>query len=76
MGQIDKNKGLVSCEDIEFLSRFSPGAFADPKDFKKIADRISEKIKRECLSAIWKESHAILGVSMSLILSPRMISEK
>jgi uncharacterized protein with GYD domain len=43
------------------LSRLSPEAFTDPKDFKKIAATVSEKIKSECPNVIWKESYATLG---------------
>jgi len=43
------------------LSRFSPEAFADPKDFKKIAATVSEKIKSECPGVVWKKSYATLG---------------
>lgn len=30
------------------LSRFSPEAFRDPKDFKKLAETVSSKIKSDC----------------------------
>ena len=43
------------------LSRFSPEAFADPKDFKQLAAKVSEKIKSECPGVIWKDSFAIMG---------------
>jgi uncharacterized protein with GYD domain len=43
------------------LSRFSPDAFRDPKDFKKLADTVSAKIKSECPGVHWKESFATLG---------------
>jgi uncharacterized protein with GYD domain len=43
------------------LSRFSPEAFRDPKDFKKIAAKVSEKIKSECPGVVWKDSYATLG---------------
>jgi uncharacterized protein with GYD domain len=43
------------------LSRISPQAFDDPKDFKKLAKEVSEKIKRECPGVTWKESFATLG---------------
>ncbi len=43
------------------LSRFSPEAFADPKDFKKLAAAVSEKIKSECPRIAWKNSFAVLG---------------
>ncbi len=38
------------------LSRFSPEAFTDPKDFKKLADAVSTKIKSECPGVRWKDS--------------------
>ena len=43
------------------LSRFSPEAFRDPKDFKKIAEQVSAKIKSECPGIKWKDSYATLG---------------
>ncbi len=43
------------------LSRFSPDAFADPKDFKQLAAKVSEKIKSECPGVVWKDSFAVLG---------------
>lgn len=43
------------------LSRFSPDAFRDPKDFKKLAETVSTKIKTECQGLEWKHSFATLG---------------
>ena len=43
------------------LSRFSPEAFREPKDFKKLAEAVSSKIKSECPGVHWKESFATLG---------------
>jgi len=43
------------------LSRISPGAFTDPKEFKQLAAVVSEKIKRECPGVVWKVSFATLG---------------
>jgi uncharacterized protein with GYD domain len=43
------------------LSRISPQALDDPKDFKNLASKVSEKIKRECPGVTWKESFATLG---------------
>ena len=43
------------------LSRFSPDAFRDPKDFRKLADTVSNKIKSECPGLQWKQSFATLG---------------
>jgi len=48
-------------ETYIILSRFSPEAFRDPKDFRKLADTVSIKIKRECPNVIWKHSFATLG---------------
>ena len=45
------------------LSRFSPEAFAEPKDFLKLADAVSSRIKKECKGVTWKQSFATLGVS-------------
>ena len=38
------------------LSKVSPQAFSNPKDFKKIAENVSAKIKSECPQVIWKTS--------------------
>jgi uncharacterized protein with GYD domain len=43
------------------LSRFSPDAFRDPKDFKKLAETVSQKIKADCPGVEWKYSFATLG---------------
>jgi uncharacterized protein with GYD domain len=43
------------------LSRFSPEAFGDPKQFKKLAAKVSEKIKSECPGVKWKDSYALMG---------------
>lgn len=43
------------------LSRFSPEAFRDPKDFRKLAEDVSSKIKTECPGVRWKDSFATLG---------------
>ena len=43
------------------LSRFSPEAFADPRDIKQLAHTVSGKIKSECPGVIWKDSFAIMG---------------
>jgi uncharacterized protein with GYD domain len=43
------------------LSRISPGAFSDPREFRKIAATVSEKIKSECPGVVWKESYSTLG---------------
>jgi len=43
------------------LSRMSPDAFREPKEFKKLADAVSSKIKKECPNVTWKSSYATLG---------------
>jgi len=43
------------------LSRLSPSAVKDPKDFKKLAEMVSSKIKSECPEVKWRESFATLG---------------
>ena len=43
------------------LSRVSPEALSDPKNFKKLAAAVSEKIKLECPGVVWKESYATMG---------------
>ncbi len=43
------------------LSELAPGAFSYPKEFKKLASTVSEKIKSECPDVTWKESFATMG---------------
>ena len=43
------------------LSRFSPDAFKDPKEFKQLAKVVSDKIKSDCPGIKWKGSYATLG---------------
>jgi len=43
------------------LSRVSPEAFSDPKEFKQMAATVSQKIKSQCPGVIWKDSYATLG---------------
>jgi uncharacterized protein with GYD domain len=43
------------------LSRFSPEAFREPREFRKLAEAVSAKIKSECPGVRWKESFATLG---------------
>jgi uncharacterized protein with GYD domain len=43
------------------LSRFSPEAFEDPKDFLKLAEQVSSRIKKDCPGIRWKGSYATLG---------------
>lgn len=43
------------------LSRISPEAFKDPKEFKQIAARVSEKIKHDCPEVVWKDSYVTMG---------------
>ena len=43
------------------LSRFSPEAFRDPKDFKKLAEAVSSKIKSDCPGVKWQGSWATMG---------------
>lgn len=43
------------------LSRFSPEAFRDPKEFKKLAEAVASRIKSECSGVRWKDSYATFG---------------
>ncbi len=43
------------------LSRFSPEAFREPKEFKKLAEAVSAKIRSECSGVRWKSSFASLS---------------
>ena len=43
------------------MSRFSTEAFREPKEFKKLAEAVSSKIKSKCSGVRWKDSYATLG---------------
>jgi uncharacterized protein with GYD domain len=43
------------------ISRLSPQAFKDPKEFKQLAADVSEKIKTDCPKVVWKHSFVTLG---------------
>jgi len=43
------------------LSRFSPDALGDPKNLKKLAQTVSDRIKSECPGVEWKESFVTAG---------------
>ena len=43
------------------LSQLAPNAFADPRDFKKIAKTVADKIRKECKGVVWKQSYALMG---------------
>jgi uncharacterized protein with GYD domain len=43
------------------LSRFSPDAFREPRDLRKLAETVSNKIKADCRGLEWRHSFATLG---------------
>lgn len=43
------------------LSVISPEAFGNPKDFRKIADKVARLVKDECPNVKWKSSYATFG---------------
>lgn len=43
------------------LSQISPQAFSDPFEFKKIAEKVSAKIKTKCPDVVWKQSYSTMG---------------
>jgi uncharacterized protein with GYD domain len=43
------------------LSRVSPEALEDPKDFRSLAKTVAAKIKRECPDVVWRQSFATMG---------------
>jgi uncharacterized protein with GYD domain len=43
------------------LTRFSERSFDDPKDFRKLADRVTDEIKKQCPNVRWKESYVTFG---------------
>ena len=48
-------------ETFVILSRISPEAFDDPEDFKDVAKKVSDEIKKQCPGITWKDSYATLG---------------
>ena len=43
------------------LSKLSPDAFEDPKEFRKIASEVASRIRKQCPAVTWKQSFATLG---------------
>jgi uncharacterized protein with GYD domain len=43
------------------LSRLFPEAFSDPREFKQLAEKVSDRIKQECPAVNWKHSYVTLG---------------
>jgi len=43
------------------LSTLSPDAFQDPKEFKKLADAVSSRIRKQCPDVTWRLSFSTLG---------------
>jgi uncharacterized protein with GYD domain len=43
------------------LSQLAHDAVRDPKDFRKVADEVAERIKKQCPKVVWKHSWATLG---------------
>jgi uncharacterized protein with GYD domain len=43
------------------LSRISPNAFENPRDFRKVAQTVAGKIRKECKGCVWKASYAVMG---------------
>lgn len=43
------------------LSQLTSGSIKEPKDFKRLAAKVSETIKRECPGVRWKDSYATMG---------------
>lgn len=43
------------------LSKVSPQALGYPAEFKKLAERVSERIKKDCPGVEWKESYGTMG---------------
>lgn len=43
------------------LSQYSPAAFDEPAEFRKLADRVSRSIKERCPGVDWKASYSTMG---------------
>ena len=43
------------------LSKISPDAFEDPKEFRKMASEVASRIRKQCPGVTCKQSFATLG---------------
>lgn len=43
------------------LTKFAPGAFQAPAQFKQASLKLTDKLKQECPGVHWKASYATLG---------------
>jgi len=43
------------------LSRLAPGVVNEPREFRRLAQKVSERIKTECPNVTWKDSYALMG---------------
>jgi len=43
------------------LTKFAPGAFKTPSEFKQASAALTDTLKRECPHVHWKASYATLG---------------
>ena len=43
------------------LSRVTPGAFRDPRDFKKVVETVVARVQSDCPGVVFKDSYATLG---------------
>ena len=43
------------------LSKISPDAFQEPKEFRKLASEVASRIRKQCPGVTWKQSFATLG---------------
>ncbi|HEY3246615.1 MAG TPA: GYD domain-containing protein [Phycisphaerae bacterium] len=43
------------------LSKLAPDALREPKELRKLAETVAQKIKSECPNVRWRESYAVLG---------------
>ena len=43
------------------LSKLSPDAFEDPREFRKLADNVASRIRKQCPNVTWRQSFATQG---------------
>ena len=43
------------------LSRVTPGAFRDPRDFKKVVETVVARVENDCPGVVFKDSYATFG---------------
>lgn len=43
------------------FTRFDSGAFSEPRELRKLADKVSREIRERCPGVTWKDSYSTMG---------------